>query len=160
MEMVRLNIVYDLLQKTKLSANIKVNDKILQRTNQVYFVVCNSCYWCASYFGIDDLESLSTSSSPVHNCRICNSRTELIPISTDESFILRCADVGLDCNCVIFGSSEENIVDKTIRHMFEYHAINPEEITSCMKIKIKESVHTSFLASDIYEFSPIYSSTT
>jgi hypothetical protein len=50
-------------------------------------VICNSCYWCASYFDIDDLESLSASSSHVLDCHICNSHnTELIPISTDETF--------------------------------------------------------------------------
>jgi hypothetical protein len=50
-------------------------------------VICNLCYWCASYFGIDDLESLSASSSHVLDCHVCNSHnTELIPISTDESF--------------------------------------------------------------------------
>jgi predicted nucleic-acid-binding Zn-ribbon protein len=74
-EMARLNIAYDLLQKTKLSANIKVNDKILQRTNQVYFVVCKSCYWYAFYSGIADLQSPSTSSSYVQNCHVCGSHT-------------------------------------------------------------------------------------
>jgi hypothetical protein len=96
MEMVRLNLTYDLLQTTKLSSytdNLErqylddyyQNDKILQRiSSHVYFVICNSCYWCASYFGIDDL---SPSSSPVLDCHVCNSHnTELIPISTDESF--------------------------------------------------------------------------
>jgi hypothetical protein len=91
MEMVRLNIEYDLLQTTKLSSNTvdlkRENNKILERTSQVYFVICNSCYWCASYFGIDDLESLSGSLSHVLDCHVCNSHnTELIPISTDESF--------------------------------------------------------------------------
>jgi hypothetical protein len=87
MEMIRLNIAYDLLQTTKLSSNKKENDKILQRTSQVYFVICNPCYWCASYFDIDDLESLSVSSSHVLDCHVCNSHnTELIPISTNESF--------------------------------------------------------------------------
>jgi hypothetical protein len=97
MEMVRLNIAYDLLQTTMLSSNTinletqylddYQNDKILQRiSSQVYFVICNSCYWCATYFGIDDLESLSPSSSSL-DCHVCNSHnTELIPISTDESF--------------------------------------------------------------------------
>jgi hypothetical protein len=85
MDTVRLNIAYDLLQITKLSTIEK--DEILQRTSQVYFVICNSCYWCASYFGIDDLESLSASSSHVLDCHVCKSHnTELIPISTDESF--------------------------------------------------------------------------
>lgn len=85
--MVRLNIVYDLLQTTKLSSNTMENNEILQLIVKIYFVICNSCYWCASYFGIDDLESLSGSSSHALDCHICNSRnTELMPISTDASF--------------------------------------------------------------------------
>jgi hypothetical protein len=76
-----------LLQTTKLTSNTKENDKILERTNQVYFVICNSCYWCATFFDIDDLETLSASSSHTLDCHVCNSHnTELIPISTDESF--------------------------------------------------------------------------
>jgi hypothetical protein len=83
MALIRHNIAYDLrLKKAKLE-----NNEILQPIDKIYFVICNSCYWCASYFGIDDLESLSASSSHVLDCPICNSHnTELIPISTDESF--------------------------------------------------------------------------
>ena len=85
--MARLNIVYDLLQTTKISSNTIEDNKISQPINKIYFVICNSCYWCASYFGIDDLESLSGSSSHVLDCHVCNSQNiELIPISTDESF--------------------------------------------------------------------------
>jgi hypothetical protein len=102
--MTRLNITYDLLQKAKLSSNIisletqKIDenknnyrkDEIIRCSNQIYFVICNSCYWCASYFGINDLESLSTSSPHVLDCYVCNShKTELIPISTDESFRIK-----------------------------------------------------------------------
>jgi hypothetical protein len=102
MEMVRHNIVYDLLQKTKLSSNSvnlrryddhlddhqnSQNDKILQRANQVYFAICNSCYWCASY-----LEFKSASSPRVLDCHVCNSHTELIPISTDKSFRIELAN--------------------------------------------------------------------
>jgi hypothetical protein len=84
--MARLNIVYDLLQTTKISSNT-IKDEILQPIDKIYFVICNSCYWCATYFGIDDLESLSTSSSRVLDCHICNSHnTELMPISSGESF--------------------------------------------------------------------------
>ena len=83
MESVRLNIANDLLISTELSSN----NTILQPIEKVYFVICNSCYWCASYFGIDDLESLSRSSSHVLVCPICSSHnTELMPIATDESF--------------------------------------------------------------------------
>jgi hypothetical protein len=83
MALIRLNIAYDLrLKKAKHE-----NNEILQPIDKIYFVICNSCYWCATYFGIDDLESLSGSSSHVLNCPICNSHnTELMPIATDESF--------------------------------------------------------------------------
>jgi hypothetical protein len=86
MEIVRLNIEYDLpLQKTKLSSNTveRENNTVVRSTDHIYFVICNSCYWCASYFGIDDLESLSQ----FLRCHLCNSHnTELIPISSNESF--------------------------------------------------------------------------
>jgi hypothetical protein len=84
MEVIRLNIANDLrLKQTKLSQNAIVNKEILQPIDKIYFVICNSCYWCASYFGIDDLESLSQ----VLRCHLCNScNTELIPISSSESF--------------------------------------------------------------------------
>jgi hypothetical protein len=87
MEVIRLNIANELrLKQAKLSQNGIANIEILH-TGRIYFVICNSCYWCASYFGIDDLESLSGSSSHVLNCPICNSHnTELMPIATDESF--------------------------------------------------------------------------
>jgi len=85
--MARLNIMYDLLQTTKISSNTIEDNEILQPIDKIYFVICNLCYWCASYFGIDDLESVSASSSHVLDCHVCNSHnTELIPISTDESF--------------------------------------------------------------------------
>jgi hypothetical protein len=84
---VRLNIEYDLLQKSKVSSSYKFNKKesgpSLRSANHIYFVICNSCYWCASYFCIDDLNSLSQ----VLRCHLCNSyNTELIPISSNESF--------------------------------------------------------------------------
>jgi hypothetical protein len=85
--MARLNIMYDLLQTTEISSNIIEDNEILQPIDKIYFVICNLCYWCASYFGLDDLESLSGSSSHVLDCPIYNSHnTELMPISNDESF--------------------------------------------------------------------------
>ena len=81
--MVRLNLMYDLLQTTKISSGT-VDVKREKRTDQIYFMICNSCYWCATYFGID----LSLSSPLVcHGCGLHN--TELMPISTDESFRLK-----------------------------------------------------------------------
>jgi hypothetical protein len=83
MTVIRLNVSYDLrLKKAKLE-----NNEILQPIDKIYFVICNSCYWCASYFGFDYLESLSGSSSHVLDCPICIAHnTEIMSISTDESF--------------------------------------------------------------------------
>jgi predicted small metal-binding protein len=57
-----------------------------------------------------------------------------------RSFCIRCEDVGLDCNCIIYGNTEETVVDETFIHMFEYHAINPNEMTASMRLKIKENM--------------------
>ena len=76
-----------MLQTTKISSNTIEDNEILQPIDKIYFVICNLCYWCTSYFGVDDLESISASSSHVLDCPICNSHnTELMPISNDESF--------------------------------------------------------------------------
>lgn len=55
-------------------------------------------------------------------------------------FFIRCEDVGLDCNCTIYGINEERVIDNMVIHMFEYHAINPEEMTTYMRLKIKENM--------------------
>jgi hypothetical protein len=74
---VTLNIAYDLLQTAKLSSKttntIKENREILQPVDRIYFLICNSCYWCVSYFGIDYLGSLSGSLTHVLDCHVCNS---------------------------------------------------------------------------------------
>jgi predicted small metal-binding protein len=57
-----------------------------------------------------------------------------------QLFCVRCEDVGLDCNCINYGISEERVIYNTILHMLEYHAIKPEEMTSCMKLKILENI--------------------
>jgi predicted small metal-binding protein len=56
-----------------------------------------------------------------------------------QLFCVRCEDVGLYCNCTICGISEERVIDNIIVHMFEYHAIEPDEMTTCMRMKIEEN---------------------
>jgi predicted small metal-binding protein len=69
---------------------------------------------------------------------------EVLPPQTFKAcvtdFIL-CADIGLDCDCIIYETSENNVVNSTIAHMYEHHAINPEEMTTCMKLKISGNIH-------------------
>ncbi len=46
-----------LLQKPKFSSNTierENNTSALRRIDHIYFVICNSCYWCASYSSIDN----------------------------------------------------------------------------------------------------------
>jgi hypothetical protein len=62
------------------------NNAIVRSIDRIYFVICNSCLWCATYFGIDELESLSSSPTHALSCHICNScNTKLMPISADVS---------------------------------------------------------------------------
>jgi hypothetical protein len=88
LESVRLDTAEDdlLLETTKHSSKIIENKNILRSINHIYFLVCNSCLWCATYFGINDLESLSASPTHALSCHLCNScNTELMPISADVS---------------------------------------------------------------------------
>ena len=57
-----------------------------------------------------------------------------------RSFCIRCEDVGLDCDCIIYGNTAEKVANETFLHMYEYHAINPEEMTTSMRLKIKENM--------------------
>lgn len=61
-----------------INAKNEVNT-IKKTIDHIYFVICNSCYWCASYFGTGILQMLKC-----HQCSFPS--TELIPIATDESF--------------------------------------------------------------------------
>ena len=53
---------------------------------------------------------------------------------------LACRDVGLDCDFVVEGLSEEEVLNKAQQHAYEVHAIKPEEMTSDMKVKIQENI--------------------
>lgn len=57
-----------------------------------------------------------------------------------QLFCVQCEEVGLDCSCVIYGINERQVIETTFLHMFENHAIEPEEMTTCMKLKIKENI--------------------
>jgi hypothetical protein len=46
--------------------------------------------------------------------------------------------------------TEKLVMDKTVIHMCEYHAINHEEMTTCMKIKIRENIRESHHSVDTF----------
>jgi predicted small metal-binding protein len=56
---------------------------------------------------------------------------------------LACRDVGLDCNYIIEGETEEEVIKNAKQHVWEIHANNPEEMTSEMKVKIKDNIRIS-----------------
>ena len=88
LESIRLDTAEDdwSSQTAKHYSDIIENNNILRHIDQIYFLVCNSCYWCSTYFGIDELESLSVSQTHALSCHICNScNTKLMPISTNVS---------------------------------------------------------------------------
>jgi predicted small metal-binding protein len=53
-----------------------------------------------------------------------------------------CRKIGLDCNYVIKGETEEEPVKTVVNHAWERHAIKPEEMNSEMNAKIKENIHS------------------
>ena len=56
---------------------------------------------------------------------------------------LACRDIGLDCDYIIKGETEEEIMRNAVQHAWEIHAIKPEEMTSEIKAKIKDNIHVS-----------------
>jgi predicted small metal-binding protein len=57
--------------------------------------------------------------------------------------ILACSDVGLDCGYVIEGKTDEEIMQNAVKHVWELHAIKQEEMTSEMKVKIRENIRST-----------------
>ena len=53
---------------------------------------------------------------------------------------LACSNIGLDCDFVVEGASEEEVLNKAIQHAYEVHAIKPKEMTSEMKVRIQENI--------------------
>lgn len=60
-------------------------------------------------------------------------------------FCICCKDVGLDCNCTIYGINEETVIDNAILYLCENYAIEPEEVSTCMRLKIIENVSVTVL---------------
>jgi predicted small metal-binding protein len=59
----------------------------------------------------------------------------------DQSSRIACRDVGLDCDHIIKVTIEEGFLKHAEEHYSEMHAIEPEEMTSEIKAKIKDNIH-------------------
>jgi hypothetical protein len=52
-------------------------------TTQWYFMICQTCFWCASYIGTMDIMN----ELPFERCPTCNNnKVESLPILYDESY--------------------------------------------------------------------------
>lgn len=75
-------------QDTEISTKMK--DKRLRRAGQLYFAICDSCYWCATCFSVDDVEYSSASALLTLKCPLCNSfSVKVMLISNDDSCTIK-----------------------------------------------------------------------
>jgi hypothetical protein len=58
--------------------------KKYQRRGDIHFVICNSCFWCASYISTNTLERSFYVSAKCPDCREGN--MESIPINQNEIY--------------------------------------------------------------------------
>lgn len=59
-----------------------------------------------------------------------------------KPYSVRCSDVGLRCNCVIFGMNEKRVMNETVAHM-SIMPFDPKEMTSQMKLRIRQNIKAS-----------------
>lgn len=54
---------------------------------------------------------------------------------------MACRSIGLDCDYIIEGETEEELTKNALKHAWDNHAIKPNEMTSEMKAKIKDNIY-------------------
>jgi predicted small metal-binding protein len=52
-----------------------------------------------------------------------------------------CRNIGLDCDYIIEGETEEELTKNALKHAWDNHAIKADEMTSEMKAKIKDNIY-------------------
>lgn len=54
---------------------------------------------------------------------------------------MKCRDVGYDCNYVVKGNSEQEIMQNAAAHAQRDHGMKPEDITEDLKSKVRANIH-------------------
>ena len=73
------NMHQEVLDYTKHEENLSR----VRPTTQRYFMICQTCFWCAAYTGIMDIMN----ELPFETCPTCNdNKVESLPILYDESY--------------------------------------------------------------------------
>lgn len=54
---------------------------------------------------------------------------------------MKCKDVGFNCDFVVKGNSEQEIMQQAAVHAQKDHGMKPEDITEDLKNKIRANIH-------------------
>jgi predicted small metal-binding protein len=56
---------------------------------------------------------------------------------------LACRDVGYNCDCILEGKTEEDVIKDGLEHALQEHGMKREDVTPELKAKLKGLVHNS-----------------
>jgi predicted small metal-binding protein len=75
----------------------------------------------------------------------CNQCSCLIKISYHQKFMktLACRDVGYNCDCILEGKTEEEVIKNGLEHAMEEHGMKPVDVTPQLKEKLRGLIHNS-----------------
>jgi predicted small metal-binding protein len=54
-----------------------------------------------------------------------------------------CREAGFDCDYVVEGESEDEVMKRGVEHLVKDHGMQEENITPGMKEKVRKLIHTS-----------------
>jgi predicted small metal-binding protein len=54
-----------------------------------------------------------------------------------------CREAGFDCDYVVKGESEDEVMKRGVEHLVKDHGMKEENITPGMKEKVRKLIHTS-----------------
>lgn len=54
---------------------------------------------------------------------------------------MKCRDVGFDCDYVVKGNNEQEIMQNAATHTQRDHGIRPEDITEDLRSKVRANIH-------------------
>ncbi|MFZ0221525.1 MAG: hypothetical protein WAM42_07505 [Candidatus Nitrosopolaris sp.] len=70
------NVDFSQVGQTTLRCTAESKNNCIEIPTQIHFILCERCYWCATFFNIK---------SPLDKCPSCNSiRIDSIPVSNNE----------------------------------------------------------------------------
>ena len=80
-----------------------------------------------------------------HGCSLCgHEKTNIDPLCNQQgeimTLVLRCKDVGFDCDGIVRAESEEELLEQVVEHANTVHGV--EEVSKEMVEKVKSAIQT------------------